>query len=438
MSEQKPQTSTSRPPKAAGATPRQSHPPSTTTTTVAAADGQPARVAREVPLWLQRKREKAAKEAAKPVDTTRYAVIITNVENDFGKLHNASLPLYCGLPAELEEHGDVEKLLGTNVAEHARSVTKQRGCGYAMRCRTETRSAEISFYGPADANFAPFQLKKLSRQQAKEKRNTAAAAAAKVESSSASPQVEDAKTDALAATEPFTTPTEALVALALKVRDMHYFEDRLPLHVHIPGHAAGDVLFRAHYANFKPQDGKKAVTATAKKEGVEKAESTTTAAAADAIGVKRPREEMEDDDGVDDCEPEEEEGGAQAQAQTEAPKKETSAVQESKPERRETMVKQFPNRQNDFVTAVAVLPVHVPLRVVRRRLHDLPGYMSAWSLDEKRVRVVFRDQEALFKAKELLDQFGLGAGLRVTLLLSDPLSRESENFMRAREAEGAE
>lgn len=398
MSEQKPQTSTSRPPRAGGPK-RDKRQPSKHHQ--AAADARPP--------TTDKKAKGAPRKPQAPQDNTRYTVIITNVENDFGKLHHASLPRYCELPADFEETADMERLLRTGVESFATTVSGRRGCGYALRCRTETRSAEISFYGPADADFSPMNLVRPTRRE--KRAATAGSASPPLESASA--PVAETVVDMAAG-----APLNGVRALALRLQPMHYFEDRLPVHVHLPGFAAGAVLPR-----------------TASGDTTSKKEQTQ-------VGVKREREEEEDEvedkngDGVDDCELSD---GAEDAAESQS---DTATAASSKRKGRtwsmqEPTLRQFPSRQKDFVTAVAVLSERPPMRVVRRRLHALPGYMSSWSLDEKRVRVVFRNAETLFKAKELLDQFGLGSGVRMTLMLSDPLSRENDDFVRAQEAEEA-
>ncbi|KPA76444.1 hypothetical protein ABB37_07767 [Leptomonas pyrrhocoris] len=391
------------------------------------------------PMADQRKKKPAA-----PQDNVRYAVIITNVENDFGKLHNSALPYHCGLRADYEETLEVERLIHTSGVEAKNLISATRGCGYAVRCRTETRSAEVSFYGPADADFAPMQLQKQPRpgpgasatagSSSQTTTTTTAATAASEPAPAVDPaaHTEDATAEQTGdheVTETAAATTNALEALALRLRRMRYFEDKLPVHVHLPGHAAGDVLLRVN------GDGK-----------AEAEVQRTTETAATTIGEKRPRAAKDDngDDGVDDAtvedeaEEEEEEGENAAQRLT-TEGSGGGTVKQRRPKAKKAIVlKQFPNRQKDFVTAVAALSVHVPLRVVRRHLHDVPGYMSCWSLFAKRVRVVFRDRESLFKAKQLLDQFELTAGLRISLMLSDPLSQGNAEFVRAKEAAEAE
>jgi hypothetical protein len=404
--------------------------------------------------------QQAGKKAnAKPVaqeDKVRYAVIITNVENDFGKLHSASLPYYCGLRPDYEETLDVERLVNAGGAEAQRLLCAKRGYGtYAVRCRTETRSAEISFYGPADADFAAMQLVKQPRPMrggaAPAKASAAHALPAANTSSSQATDEKPSSTEKQQqregeATTPAKDPTahasdandaadvavpveatdattNALEALALRLRRMRYFEDRIPAHVHLPGHAAGEVLLRIGDQRAPPS---------------EKAESKTS-------GTKRPRDNDEeekkcrkaDDDGVDDASSDDGEATHEDDTTSKTESSGKILLRRSKA-KKTVVVKQFSNRQKDFVTAVAALSAHVPLRVVRRKLHDLPGYMSCWSLYEKHVRVVFRDAESLFKAKQLLDQFELAAGLRVSLMLSDALSRRNDEFVHAQEMQEAE
>ena len=399
------------------------------------------------------------KQRAAPEDNVRYTVIITNVENDFGKLHNASLPYYCGLRGEFEATLDVERLVNSaDRADAQRLTAATRGCAYTVRTRGETRSAEISFYGPADADFSAMQFQKQPRSVRGAAATSASASTEVVAGSSAPPSTsvdetqppqqqqceedgehEDREVDPTAHTVggadeaseekvgdavPITqAASSALETLALRLRRMHYFEDKLPVHVHRPGHKAGEVLLR-----------------------VGEAPATEKAKPAKA-GEKRSRAEAEaqeandSEDGVDDSMLEEEE--KQEAASADDGDKQSEAHSHIKPRRphkasRSAVVRQFPNRQKDFVTAVAALSAHVPLSVVRRRMHDLPGYLSCWSIYEKHLRVVFRDAESLFKAKQLLDQFELDAGLRVSLMLSDPLSRSHAEFVHAQEVDEAE
>ncbi|KAK7195195.1 hypothetical protein NESM_000444400 [Novymonas esmeraldas] len=345
---------------------------------------------------------------------TKYTVIISNVENDFGKLHSACLPYYCGLRSDYEEKLDVERLVsegGGGGAAARRLVGAVRGCSYAVRCRTETRSAEISLYGPAKANFAPMQLTKPPRPQRPTKATASAtpAVAAAAVAAAVAPSAGDVAEAVDAAAS-----IGAVEQLALRLRRQHYFESKLPVNVHLPGRAEEEVLVRLKRSNN---------TAAAAAES--KRESAVPSA------VKRPRE---DEDGDEEAAPlqrvkMEEADETQQQQQQRGSSAPTSNV---------VVLQQFPRRQKDFVTAVAALSTRASLRRVRGRLHDLPGYLACWRLYDRHMRVVFRDAESLFKAKQLLDQFELDNGLRVTLSLSDPLSRTNADFIHAQESEAAE
>ncbi|KAG5509583.1 hypothetical protein JKF63_06288 [Porcisia hertigi] len=381
--------------------------------------------------------------AATPVgesDKAKYTVIITNVENDFGKLHKACLPHYCGLRSDYEEMLDAERLTNDGGPQARRLTAAVRGCSYAVRCRTETRSAEISLYGPANADFAPMQLNKTPRRLP-----TLATSSAKATQKDASTPVENVS-------EVTTTASiGAVEQLALRLRRQHYFEEKLPVSVHLPGRTAGEVLLRID------EDGAPtgALNSGEDREAHEddhadlQEDSDSTPVAVSAAGEKRPHSVRGDSNEGDTPSPQ--------RVKTEAPEDNAKTPRHDKTTKREgdpnvsnsdkqskrmkskspRIITQFPRRQKDFVTAVAALSSRVPLQRVRNRLRDLPGYLSCWPLYDRHFRVVFRDAESLFKAKQLLDQFELDAGLRVSLLLSDALSRTNAEFVRAQEGEDA-
>ncbi|KAG5483487.1 hypothetical protein CUR178_07808 [Leishmania enriettii] len=395
----------------------------------------------------------AAAQAAES-DSVKYTVIITNVENDFGKLHRACLPNYCGLRSDYEETLDVERLVSEGGPQSRRLISAVRGCSYAVRCRTETRSAEISLYGPANADFAPMQLTQTPRRPKAPPAGSASASSAK-----------SAQRDALASFDELSEATVvadvgAVEQLALRLRRQHYFEEKLPVSVHLPGRTADEVLVRINQGPASSDAAGTETTAVkSEKEGARERDADTqdsraTSAAAHVPGAKRQRIGEESKDSTlppqrvktespnENGESSEEDGvathGSVKAAEDDVDRCAGDGGRRSQRLRKSksaTIITQFPRRQKDFVTAVAALSSRVPLQRVRGRLRDLPGYLSCWPLYERHLRVVFRDAESLFKAKQLLDQFELEAGLRVSLTFSDPLSRANAEFVHAQESE---
>ncbi|GET86950.1 hypothetical protein, conserved [Leishmania tarentolae] len=448
----------------APSTSRTAHPAKTNTNSSVGTRGKRPQGPR-TPVHAKGKTEPAGPGAqAKEADNVGYTVIITNVENDFGKLHKACLPYYCGLRSDYEETLDVERLVHEGGPQSRRLIATMRGCSYAIRCRTETRSAEISFYGPANADFEPMQLVKAPR------RPPMPAAGVK---SMAAPT---ASSSAKLAQKNMTVPAEdvsestalarigAVEQLALRLRQQHYFEESLPVSVHLPGREADEVLVRTD-KDVAPSDADGAcVTGVKSEEANGDVQSDDTAmqdsdlppAEVPASGEKRRRDhEAGNKTGAPSLQrvktevPDDEEEGMEEDGATARERGKTAEndvdqstsnggrrSQRLKKSKSSTIITQFPRRQKDFVTAVAALSSRVALPRVRRRLRDLPGFLSCWSLYERHLRVVFRDAESLFKAKQLLDQFELEPGLRVSLIFSDPLSRTNAEYVREQENEG--
>ncbi|AIN96518.1 hypothetical protein LPMP_130890 [Leishmania panamensis] len=403
-----------------------------------------------------------APQAEEP-EKVKYTVIITNVENDFGKLHKACLPYYCGLRSDYEETLDVERLIHEGGPQSRRLIGAVRGCSYAVRCRTETRSAEISLYGPANADFSPMQLNKTSRRPPTPA-GSAKSVGAPTSSSSAKPGPKKATVPAEDMSEGAAVANVGAVEqLALRLRQQHYFEEKVPVRVHLPGRIADEVLVRVKKGPAPSGTDGLGDTTVKSEERVEAQEdadvhgSGVTPLVLPASGEKRQRVYAEDNNNdasspqrVKREAPEDDEGRRDEDDATAHKNGETAAddvnqstncsgrwskqLKKSVPA---TIITQFPRRQKDFVTAVAALSCRVPLQRVRSCLRDLPGYLSCWCLYEQHLRVVFRDAESLFKAKQLLDQFELEPGLRVSLIFSDPLSRANAEFVRAQEMENA-
>ncbi|CAD2219609.1 hypothetical protein ADEAN_000711800 [Angomonas deanei] len=110
--------------------------------------------------------------------------------------------------------------------------------------------------------------------------------------------------------------------------------------------------------------------------------------------------------------------------------------------------------QNDLVSCVARLTRPLAMKLFLEKFRDIPGFVSGWRLHAERVRnpddvrrakpnrstngmykVVFQNKKFLFDAKNLLDQFELDKGVRVTLLLSDPLQTQVREYGEEKEAE---
>ncbi|CAC9466088.1 conserved hypothetical protein [Leishmania infantum JPCM5] len=456
-------SSASTKPGGTPSTSRTAHPARANTSGNAGTSGKRPQGPR-TPVHAKGKTERRGAAAqAKESEKVTHTVIITNVENDFGKLHRACLPYYCSLRSDYEETLDVERLVHEGGPQSRRLIGAVRGCSYAVRCRTETRSAEISLYGPANADFAPMKLTKTSRRP-----STPAADSKSTAAPTASSSAKLAEKDTTAPAEDVSEATAlanvgAVEQLALWLRRQHYFEEHLPVSVHLPGRQADEVLLRIDKGSAPGGAGGTDVTGVKSEEANGVAEdadadrrgSAATPATVPASRKKRQRVDEEDrnagapslqrvkTEAPDGDEEGMEEDGATAheRGKTTEDGVDQEADNGGRRSRRltksksATIIKQFPRRQKDFVTAVAALSSRVPLQRVRGRLRDLPGFLSCWSLYERHLRVVFLDAESLFKAKQLLDQFELEPGLRVSLIFSDPLSRTNAEYVRTQENE---
>lgn len=143
-----------------------------------------------------------------------YLVIISNVENDMSKIHPAYLPSFLGLK------------------EPSTSTEGESGCVYQLKCRTETRSAELTVMGPADSD--------VSTIFAAKKPHHTATPSEPAEAEECKEGGEHAPAEVVEDTAIRYGPLEEKVA---KVQHQTYLQHHhLRLDVNIPGREAGSIL----------------------------------------------------------------------------------------------------------------------------------------------------------------------------------------------------
>lgn len=317
----------------------------------------------------------------------KYVVVITNVENDFAKIHQHCLPLYLGLDASPGSSGTEE------------GEVKKPCCTYQLKCRTETRTAQLSVSGAANADIGTIFSRAHSSKNHKTSGSPHGASAAATPSETAVDEHSSAiDPTAVAAEESEEQPPLAEIQEDLRhssssssaaatslegriatLQRQPYFGQYLHFDVHIPGKEEGAVLHQGHR--------------------------------------KRPREE----------------DGGDAHAHTDGdeanPAVDTTKAKNSKNDF--GAVKQSTRNQSDLVTAVAVVTSSWATKELRQRLKDLPGFMSLWFLYSRHFRILFSTAAALFRAKKLLDEFEIEGKVRVNIQLSDNLQRRYEEYLSA-------
>lgn len=333
----------------------------------------------------------------------RYVVVISNVENDFSKIHQACLPSYLGLSAPSP--------LPSGKAQHSASgerSTLPSPCTWDLKCRSETRSAQLIITGPAEADvrsiFSYYQRSEKKEEDGshfsasgsdpadrievaprkrrrdnsyKESNKEEERKKTRVESVLGTPHHvdqgdKDEETEVLPQEESLhgSNTEESLKKRVAFLQRKPYFGYYLRFDLNIPGKENGEVLIRT---------GKKTCEKEEEKESRE--------------------EQKKDDDSW--------------------MKKDGSG----------STVRQSCCSQNELVTAVAAVSASLPSKELQRHLKDLPGFLSCWYLYSRHFRVVFMNAEALFKAKKLLDEFELEGNVRVHLHFSDFLTRKYEETL---------
>nr|CCC94978.1 unnamed protein product [Trypanosoma congolense IL3000] len=90
-------------------------------------------------------------------------------------------------------------------------------------------------------------------------------------------------------------------------------------------------------------------------------------------------------------------------------------------------------RQSEMVTVAATTSSRIGAKELRHQLRDVPGFVTCWWLHSQHFRLLFVSKTALFKAKQLLDQFEVDGNVRVTITLPDGTSKEFVNHLAADE-----
>lgn len=315
----------------------------------------------------------------------KYVVVITNVENDFAKIHQHCLPSYLGL----KEHSSMHTSSGSSVVEMQDGDKPQ--CTYQLKCRTETRTAQLTVSGAASADVASIFSRPLGK-------NSSSSGRASTTEPQMSHEVntsveEQTPTVVQGTSEEGKVNTTAGHPSSEFKEDLHhqlpsdgltlegriaalqrqsYFGQYLHFDVSIPGREEGAVLHQGHR--------------------------------------KRPRED----------------GDNKAHDASVA-----SHNANQKGSNGSGMIKQSTRNQSELVTAVAVVTSAWSTKELRQRLKDLPGFMYLWFLYSRHFRVLFTSAALLFRAKKLLDEFEIEGKVRVNIQLSDHLQRKYEEYLSA-------
>eukprot|EP00796_Vickermania_ingenoplastis_P004274 gene4274-3091_t len=149
----------------------------------------------------------------------KYVVVISNVENDFSKIHQDRLPLFLGL--------DPAYNLSAGASLHK---IDPHHCCYNLKCRTETRSAELTVTGPAEAAMQSIFVQKKARNRATDEPTDAPEGTT---ADGGVQAVEDLHS---------STGAESLESRVAALQRQPYFRRFLHFRVNIPGRDEGTVL----------------------------------------------------------------------------------------------------------------------------------------------------------------------------------------------------
>lgn len=332
-----------------------------------------------------------------------YVVIIKNAENDFSRIHTEALPIFLNLNAA--------KALGAAPGESV--APYKQNSNYVIKVRTETRSAEVCFYGEENSSL----FKSLAPKNPPAASSSTAIGGAKTDGAKKVVKLndDDSDDDAPAAMGALST-VQDMVEI---IRPRPYYQNPL-------------------------------------------AYTLETTSKVDATkGGKRARAEDVTEEKAQDEE-------------------EYATVLGSL----KLVEMSLGSKQDKLVSTQMQLNTDLPIKEVRRILKDVPGLVSVWFLhkgtitggsggrgrhaadssapkadgddDEKDdedaddeetadkqammmvgggagsavFRAVFNDEEALFSAKELLEQFEVSSGVRAMIKLSDGYQRKYDERRR--------
>ncbi|ESL11072.1 hypothetical protein TRSC58_01187 [Trypanosoma rangeli SC58] len=308
-------------------------------------------------------------------DGERYVVVITNVENDFAKVHQEAVPRYCCLN-QRHFHG-LQQRSSPSTVKTADGVTssplgkeqKRRQCRYTVTARTETRSVEVAVYGKADGDVASVYVPNRSgMRESKHFHQT------KEEEKTVTPMTlkDEEEGDGGALVECVNPPIGNETAFA----------------------SLEDMVMALRHAPYFTHPPKFLLTVAGKKEGeVLRQVKSRKRQRNDTAYEKKDQKQQHGDPSSDD-------------------------VSDSHP------LLQSAVRQADMVTAVATTSARMHTKELCHQLKDIPGFVTSWMLYPQHFRVVFASKMTLFRAKELLDQFEVDGHVRVSLTLSDAVAKE--------------
>ncbi|RNF22561.1 uncharacterized protein Tco025E_03048 [Trypanosoma conorhini] len=322
------------------------------------------------------------KSAEMTQDGERYVVVVTNVENDFARVHQEAVARYCCLN---EQHGPVsQRRASSSTVKGAAGVAssplgkekQRRQCRYTVTPRTETRSVEVAVYGKADGDVASVYLPNRTgvHENKHPRRAKEAEKAVKLMTMDDDGEGEGdcgALVECVNAPVGGETAFASLEDMVLALRHAPYFTHPPRFLLNVAGKEEGEVL-----------RGTKS--------------------------RKRPRNDATDDE------------REQPQQHVEPHSGDAS---NSHPLLQSTV------RQADMVTAVATTSARMHTKELRHQLKDIPGFITCWILYPQHFRVVFASKMALFRAKELLDQFEVDGHVRVSLTLADGVAKEFSDHL---------
>ncbi|EKF37602.1 hypothetical protein MOQ_002203 [Trypanosoma cruzi marinkellei] len=312
-------------------------------------------------------------------DGERYVVVITNVENDFARVHQKALPQYCCLNEQhnrsLQQQAvsatvkGMEKETSSTLGKEA----KRRQCRYTVTPRTETRSVEVAVYGKADGDVSSVYLphrtgmreKKPGHQTSKEKAVVWGNGKEVKQIDGVSGGSPIKCVAAPVGNHPVFTSLEDMV---MALRHAPYFTHPPKFLLNLPGKEEGEIL-RGVKSRKRPRN------------------TTTTSSSS-----------SNDEGKEEEC---------QGKEPTPGDAKDFLPLLQS------TV------RQAEMITAVATTSARMHTKELCEQLKEIPGFITCWMLYPQHFRVLFASRKTLFHAKELLDQFEVDGHVRVTLTFSD-------------------
>ncbi|KAG8347028.1 hypothetical protein ERJ75_000996900 [Trypanosoma vivax] len=327
----------------------------------------------------------------------RYVVVVTNVENDFAKVHQSAVLRFCRLDENHRRGFRASFIKQTEApdkgAESGAAIEQsRRQCRFTVTPRSETRSVEVAVYGTPDGDVSSVFLP--LRQLAHKEGGRRLATAGK-EEDEPSKDGDGAFLECLEQSKGSGTFFDSLEDMVATLQNRPYFTHPPKIFLNIPDKKNGEVLrtvntHRQSYLNDTKAPQKR------KRDAACKGDEANASAK-----VERSSEHgVEPDDA------------------------EHLLAQE---------VKQSTVRQAEMATAVAATSARMCAKDLQSQMGDIPGFVACWRLYQQHFRVLFTSKDALFRAKLLLDQFEVDARVRVSITLSDNATKEFDNYVAAQE-----